>query len=231
MRMVFVPGFTQTAASWSSVLAQLPLRAETVVAEIPSAPTFDATVDALVNEYGAGCWIGYSMGGRLALRAALRHPEAVRALVLVSATAGMADPDDRAARVRADAARADEVESIGTEAFLEAWLAQPMFASLPANAPGLADRRTLSPDALAHQLRVLGTGVMPSCWDALGALDIPVLVVTGTHDEKFDTIGTELATGVAHATHVRIDAGHCVPLEAPEALARAIETFLHYARS
>lgn len=229
--MVFVPGFSQTAASWSGVLAHLPLRATTTVVDVPSGHSFTDTADQLATEAGAGCWIGYSMGGRLALAVALRHPEVVSALVLVSATAGIADDDERAARRTADEARATEVETVGTAAFLETWLAQPMFASVPPNAPGLADRRTLSPARLAHQLRELGTGAMPNYWDALAQLTMPVMIVTGTHDEKFDAIGDKLAARLPNATRARIECGHAVPLEAPAALATALMHFTHPNRS
>ena len=52
-------------------------------------------------------WLGYSMGGRYALHVALRHPELVRRLVLVSATGGIDDPAERAARREGDEALAD----------------------------------------------------------------------------------------------------------------------------
>ena len=227
MRMVFVPGFSQTAASWSGVLARLPLRSDAHVAEIPAAPTFEATADRLASDGGPGAWIGYSMGGRLALGVALRHAAQVGALVLVSATAGIEDAAERSARVHADDLRARDVEVRGVDAFLADWLAQPMFATVPRNAPGLVERRTLSPATLAHQLRALGPGHMPSYWDVLMNLSMPVLLVSGTKDEKFDALNARMAQRIRNVTHIRIGCGHAVPLEAPGELADAITTFLH----
>jgi 2-succinyl-6-hydroxy-2,4-cyclohexadiene-1-carboxylate synthase len=231
MRMVFVPGFSQTTASWSSVLAHLPLRSDATAIEIPNAPTFEATADALATEAGPGLWIGYSMGGRLALAAALRHPELVQALVLVSATAGIEAAADRHARVIEDDARATDVEARGVDAFLNDWLTQPMFANVPPNAPGLNERRTLSPAHLAHQLRALGPGVMPSYWGRLHELQIPVLLVSATLDAKFDAVNDRMATLIPAAQRTRIAGGHALAQEAPGALAEAIIAFTQTIRS
>ena len=79
--------------------------------------------------------------------------------------AGIADRRERAARVDADEVLAGRVERDGVDAFLSFWLAQPMFATVPEDAPGLADRRRLTPDYLAACLRRLGAGVMEPAWD------------------------------------------------------------------
>ena len=50
--------------------------------------------------------VGYSMGGRMALRTAVDHPHLVRRLVLIGATPGIEDPADRAARAEQDRATA-----------------------------------------------------------------------------------------------------------------------------
>ena len=63
-------------------------------------------------------WLGYSMGGRFALNVALRHPGQVRRLVLVSATAGIDDPEERAARRRADEDLAGRIGTEGVAAFV-----------------------------------------------------------------------------------------------------------------
>ena len=115
---------------------------------------------------------GYSMGGRLALALALRIPQRVRRLVLVSASPGLADDGERAARRAADEALADRIEAIGVEAFAREWAAQPLFAGQPPEvaAAAHADRLRRSAAEHAAQLRGLGTGVMPPLWERLGEL-------------------------------------------------------------
>src|SRR5438067_2507605 len=81
---------------------------------------------------------------------------------------GIADATERAARQEADEQLAREVETVGVESFVDRWLAQPMWATVPLDAPGLSDRRTLTSEFLAHCLRVLGTGTMEPLWDRLG---------------------------------------------------------------
>jgi 2-succinyl-6-hydroxy-2,4-cyclohexadiene-1-carboxylate synthase len=229
-RVVLVPGFTQTAASWSAVATELEAACEVVTLEVPVCSSFEATAGALADAGGRGTWIGYSMGGRLALRLALDRPEVVDALVLVSATAGLESRNERRDRVAADEQLARRIETDGVESFLESWLAQPMFRSVPPGAPGLTERKSATPAALAHQLRVLGTGAMEPVWDRLPELAMPVLIVTGTRDEKFDAIGARMQRHVADATHVRLPGGHALPLEHPTELAAAIASFVRATR-
>jgi 2-succinyl-6-hydroxy-2,4-cyclohexadiene-1-carboxylate synthase len=216
---VLVPGFTQTASSWRIDGA--------TTLDVPVRDSFVATALALGDAGGRATYAGYSMGGRLCLRLALERPDLVDALVLVSATAGLRTDEERAARVASDEALAQSVEHDGVSAFLERWLAQPMFAGVPHDAPGLADRRSLTVDYLTHCLRVLGTGRMEPVWDRLGELTMPVLIVTGTRDAKFDAIGAEMAERITGARHVGLDGGHALPLEAPDALAATIADFVN----
>ena len=87
---------------------------------------------------------------------------------------------ERDARVAADEALAVDIERDGVDAFLARWLAQPMFASIPAGRTGIDERRRLRPEYLTACLRVLGTGAMEPLWDRLPELEMPVLIVTGT---------------------------------------------------
>ena len=225
-KVVLVPGFTQTGASWNGVRRVLRETCEVVTLEVPRAATFEETAHALGAEGGKAVYAGYSMGGRLVLRLALDHPELVDALVLVSATAGIADADERAERVAADEALAQSVERDGVDAFLARWLAQPMFASVPRDAPGLADRRLLTKSYLAHCLRVLGTGAMEPVWNRLGELAVPVAFVTGTTDAKFEKLALEMLQRVTdEVVHVRIEGGHALPLEQPAVLGGFIAAF------
>lgn len=233
MRVILVPGFTQTARSWDAVVAALarggpahgpPLHVEAV--EVPDGLDFAGTAAALAASAGRGLWVGYSMGGRLALQIALGHREVVDGLVLVSANAGLADAAERTARRRSDDDLARTIEERGVDDFLDRWTAQPMFASVPADAPGLGERRTATPARLAHQLRALGQGTQPPLWGglpSLAGLDRPVVLVTGRADPKYGAVATDMARHIAGAVRVSLPGGHAVPLEAPAALASEIQ--------
>ena len=226
MTVVLVPGFTQTASSWSAVANIVADTGDVRAVDMQEVADFATTAGAIGDVGGAGIYAGYSMGGRLCLRLALDRPDLVRALVLVSATPGIEDAAERAARIESDERWARLAEQTGVEAFLAQWLAQPMFATVPADAPGLTDRRSLTPAFLAACLRRLGTGAMEPMWDRLKALTMPVLLVTGTGDEKFTAIARgmleRLPPGAAHET---LAGGHALPLEQPGPLGALIAEF------
>jgi 2-succinyl-6-hydroxy-2,4-cyclohexadiene-1-carboxylate synthase len=224
VRVALVPGFTQTASSWSAVARAIGRDVRTL--DVPEPSDFAGTARAIGEAGGPGVYAGYSMGGRLCLRLALDRPDLVHGLVLVSATPGIEDAAERAARVESDERWAALAERDGVDAFLEQWLAQPMFASVPAGAPGLADRRSLTPAFLAACLRQLGTGAMEPMWDRLPELAVPVLLVSGTRDEKFTAIARRMLERLPDAEHCEIDAGHALALEQPAALARLISDFV-----
>ena len=117
--------------------------------------------------------------------------------MLVSASPGLADAEERAARRAADEALADRIEAIGVEAFAREWAAQPLFAGQPDAVAALAHEDRLRRSAAEHaaQLRGLGTGVMPPLWDRLGELAMPVTLVVGERDAKFRAIAERMASG------------------------------------
>jgi len=156
---------------------------------------------------------------------ALRTGTSSTAWCLVSSTAGLADAAQRAARRRSDGELARTIEEHGVGVFLERWLAQPMFASVPPDAPGLAERRSMAPERLAHQLRALGQGAQPSLWERLSelsGLDRPVVLVAAAADAKYRAVAAEMARRIPGSLRVSVPGGHAVPLEAPAALAAEV---------
>jgi 2-succinyl-6-hydroxy-2,4-cyclohexadiene-1-carboxylate synthase len=237
-RFVLAHGFTQTARSWSRFGRLLQAHrhgAEIRAVDLPghgdAPPPADsdlwASGDRLVAAGGPGCYVGYSMGGRVSLHAALRHPDSVLALVLVGATAGIDDDAERADRRKADERLADHIESVGVEAFIDEWLRNPLFAGLTAETSQRDDRLRNTPAGLASSLRSTGTGTQEPLWDRLHEISAPVLVLAGEHDAKFREIGERMTNSLPDATFRAIpDAGHSVHLEQPEATARAIAEWL-----
>ncbi|HUF85605.1 MAG TPA: alpha/beta fold hydrolase [Acidimicrobiia bacterium] len=219
MRLVLVPGFTQTARSWDPVIAALRAEVEAVALDVPTGLSFTDTARALGDAGGRGTYAGYSAGGRLCLQLALDRPELVERLILVSASPGIADATERAARRAADEELAREIERDGIDAFLDRWLAQPLFATLPRDATGL-DTRERDPSVLTHALRALGQGAQEPLWGRLPELRMPVVLVTGALDDKYTAIAREMAAPVANVrVHVIGGAGHALHLEQPDALA------------
>src|SRR3546814_18947307 len=86
------------------------------------------------------------MGARFCLHVALTNPELVAGLVLIGGTAGIEDPDERAARRAQDLRTAERIAEEGLAPFLDAWLSQPLFAGPPADQAFREDRLT-TPDA------------------------------------------------------------------------------------
>jgi 2-succinyl-6-hydroxy-2,4-cyclohexadiene-1-carboxylate synthase len=225
-RVVLVPGFTQTAASWNDVVEIVSASCDTIALDVPARETIASTVNALAKRGNRAVYVGYSMGGRLCLRLALDRPDLVRALVLVSSSPGIGDPKARAERVASDEAVAQSIAQLGVEAFIDDWLAQPLFAGVPRDAPGVADRKALSAGYLAHCVRVLGNGAFEPMWDELRDLQMPVALVTGRTDTKYDMIAEQMLERLpGSVVHVRLDGGHALPLENAAVLGGFIAAF------
>lgn len=235
-RVVLVHGFTQTLRSWDEVAAALVSRGRQVVrVDLPGHGGssevrlgFDEAAVAVGDAGGSAAYVGYSLGGRLCLRLALDRPDLVSALVLIGASPGLADGEERAARRQADEVLAGEIEALGTEAFLDRWLAQPLFAGLRPPAADLAARRANRADALAAALRLLGVGVQQPVWDRLAELTVPTLVLAGEDDARFAALGRRMAAAMGQAARAATvgGAGHAAHLQRPGEVVELVDGFL-----
>jgi 2-succinyl-6-hydroxy-2,4-cyclohexadiene-1-carboxylate synthase len=233
--VVLLHGFSGTRRAWDAVAGLLPRERCTALAldlpghgEVADAPrpiTFDGCVEhVLARSPARFALCGYSMGGRVALHVALAAPRRVRRLVLVATTAGIEDEAERARRRLADHRLADDLQSLPYDEFIEGWRTQPLFAHDPPEVGALAraDQRRNRPDALAAVLRGIGTGEMAPLWDRLPELAMPVSVVVGGRDGKFQALGRRMTALLPHAELLVVPGGHGLPLENPAAVARAL---------
>ena len=246
--LVLLHGFTGAIESWSSIRDDLARDRRVIAIDLighgesgapddPRRYAFHKALDnlaAIVEKWGFqhASWVGYSMGGRLALGLALRFPHLVSSLILESATAGIADAQERATRRMRDATLAQQIESGGIERFVEAWERLPMWESqrlLPAVVLDRQRQVRLRNRAigLANSLRGMGQGSQPSMWHRLDQLRVSTLLIVGEYDRKFYEIGELMRSRIAAASLLVVPAaGHAVHLERPELYVGAIRAFL-----
>ncbi len=232
--VVLLHGFTHTGRSWDPVVAALGERYTAIAPDIRGhgdrASAVPVTLDAVIADIGQlapdrFALAGYSMGGRIALHAALALPERVARLVLIGASPGLADPDERARRRDDDEALADEIDRSTIEGFARSWAQTPVLAGLPPEVAAAvhADRLRSTPTGLARALRGLGAGALAPLWGRLSELAMPVTLIVGERDQKFQAIAAQMAAAIPAAqTHVVGGAGHAVHLEAPGLVASAL---------
>ncbi|GAC1324495.1 MAG: hypothetical protein NVSMB25_22060 [Thermoleophilaceae bacterium] len=228
-QVVFVPGFMQGATAWAPVAERVGERYPSICLAHRSFSA-EGRLDEISRSAGHGAaLVGYSLGGRLCLRAALDEPSRFHALVLVGANAGIEDPDERLRRAEADEALAASFERDTMPAIVSRWERQAIFATQSPQlvAAQRAGRLAHAPSDLARLLRSAGQGSTEPMWDALALLETPLLAVAGALDERHATAATRMAdTAPAGRAEIVPTAGHAPQLERPGEVASLIIGFL-----
>lgn len=223
--LVLVHGFTQTRRCWGPIAEDLEADHTVIRVDAPGHGRSAAVVAGLrgggrmiADQGGQATYLGYSMGGRFLLHLALANPELVDGLVLVGATAGVDDPEERAARADADQAMAERIRDMGTPGFIRWWVANPMFAGIPPEHQFLSERMENTAEGLATSVSQAGTGSQDPSWDRLHQLDMPVLVVAGAEDDRYAALGERMVDAIGPNAVLDLvpGAGHAAHLERTE---------------
>lgn len=246
--VLLLHGFTRDARAWEPVLPALDgyrvIRVDLIGHGKSDAPedasryTMAHAVDDLlalmhhlrVEQYAL---VGYSLGGRVGLHFATAAPEGLWAMVIESASPGIEDLVQRAARVESDEKLAQSILTDGVQAFADRWQSQVLFASqasLPAEVLAEQRRQRIenSPLGLANSLRSMGAGAQDYILDRLEVIEAPSLFVAGALDTRYAALAPVLALRVSGAEHAIIPgAGHTTHLEQPEAWSRLVRDFLN----
>jgi 2-succinyl-6-hydroxy-2,4-cyclohexadiene-1-carboxylate synthase len=230
-------GFTGAPSSFSTLLERLPAERAFCplllghAGDASLASSFEAEVDRLYALLDPGRRyhvIGYSLGARLALGLLVRHPTAFAAGTLIGLNPGLRDQSARDARRGLEAEWCTLLRSRGVAAFVEHWEKQPLFASQNRLSEAVlqAQRRTRlshSAEGLCRSLEATGLGTMPSYWEKLSTLDIPLSLVAGAQDSRFVELAQQARELLPRARVVTVaEAGHNLLLERPDALAALV---------
>jgi len=222
-RVALLHGFAGDPAAWDATIDAWRGPAEPVAIALPGhgrGPVRDGWHAnlAAIDLAGSELAVGYSLGARVAL--GLLATGRIRHAVLIGVNPGL-PAAERPARRAADAVWATLLRDRGIVAFVDAWQAQPLFASQARVDPTrLATRRArrlaLDPEQLARSLETMGLAEMPDLRDAI---DDRCRLIAGDGDTRF--VG--IARGLPAPLELIADCGHDAPLEQPARLAAAIE--------
>ncbi len=234
-RVVLLHGFGQTARCWGTLPAALVPHYEVVRLDAPGhgdtggeGVDLPTTAQLIAEAGGPAVYVGYSMGGRMALQLAVDRPDVVRGLVVVGGTPGIEDAAERARRRDDDHVLAQRIRDEGVDAFIRYWLDLPLFAGLPAEARCEDERRRNTAEGLATSLERAGTGSQEPLWDRLAAIDVPVLLVAGQDDPRYVDLAFRTSAAIGPGTELSLIpyAGHSAHLEQPARFAGSLRGWL-----
>jgi pimeloyl-ACP methyl ester carboxylesterase len=179
----------------------------------------DATVDdmaALLDEVGARDAIvgGLSLGGYMSLAFRLRHPERVKALLIIDTGPGFKNDQARADWNKHAASYALEFEKNGLK-------------SLETRSKEMAESRHRDASGLIKAAKGMLTQRDPGVINSLPNINVPTLVVVGADDKPFLAAAEYMAGKIPNASKVVVpNAGHSVNIDQPQAFNAAVLAFL-----
>jgi pimeloyl-ACP methyl ester carboxylesterase len=254
---VLVHGFTGSRDDWKEHLPSLGKRGRTLAVDQRghggTTNTGDAAsyhIDQLTSDLAGFLdavgaphvdLLGHSMGGAVALRFVLAHPERVSSLILMDTLSETIHSDaHKFLQIGAKIAREQGMEALYriTRAGSERNEQTPKAVKRCIETMGAdlywerARAKNLAMDPVAFD--ALGTALAHTkgVTDRLGEIACPTTVIVGAEDTPFLKPSELMATRIPGARKVVIEGGaHCPQVEAPEKWIAAIDAHLDWARS
>lgn len=225
MTLLFVPGFMADRGLWDDVVAALQPKEPVAFFDLDQGDSIDdmarRALDGAPDDFDL---VGFSMGGYVARAMARLAPARVKSLVLI-ATSSRADTAEQAKRKAVAAAQLSS--TIAFHGLSRAAILASLHADRAAD------------DALVERVRAMGMrlgrdvflrqSMLPrvSDFEKLSEIRCPTFVIAAKEDRlrSLDE-ALELRAGMPNAQLVVIEgSGHMVPIEAPEEVVQAIQTW------
>ena len=207
---LFIHGFTGSHDSWSDIRRHI--NSSSIAIDVPGHGK--STFVDLKDDYSYDDWCtdifltlrqlkinkinicGYSMGGRLALIFALKHPSFVNKLILESTSLGIEDFDQRTIRREEDREKCQDIKT-SLKDFNCKWETNKLFKhQKDRNSKGFSNQRTIrsnhNPDQLSKSLYSFTVGSMKYLGYDLKDLKMPIYLINGKDDSKYIKASKEI---------------------------------------
>ena len=225
--VVLVPGLGNNARLWRSQVEALSDDREIIVADYSGAESIDEMADRALAQVSAATFslVGFSLGGYIALRMAVRAAERIHRLALVS-TSPYSDSEKAVQQRKVLISRAEQ--DYGS--LLDDMSRFVIFADGPqadtARAVFIRMGQELGVEEFCRQQRAAMQRA--DCCDLLGSIRCPVQVLCGEEDRVTPVTGNRyLAENIPGATlEIIHGAGHLLPLERPTEVNRFLRGWL-----
>lgn len=219
--VVFLHGFLGTHADWDDFL---PSFSHTYAFDLPHhgkspAYSLDDLYQALPQDAHL---IGYSLGGRIAMRLLFSYPPKFSSLTLISAHPGLDDSVEKEKRIQSDEAWGSLLDTLSMEEFLKKWYSRPLFAKSPIP----SSRKEQNKVGLKEILLTYSLGRQTSYWKEIEKTDTPLLFLFGEEDQNFLPIYERVRTFPRVTTSLIPGATHALHLEKPKQVLGIIQEFL-----
>ncbi len=230
MTLFCLHGFLGHPIDWTGISHEKPVVPNIFEDEIISlqnwSESFNKKVERQVKSAGEkSILMGYSMGGRLALHALINHPDLYNAAIIISASYGVEDPEERERRYQHDINWSNAFLSESWDSLLERWNGQPIFQYDKKDVIRL--EKDYSRKALSDAMRCFSIGKQEFLKEKIEELDIPILWVVGERDTKYVSLAKNLRLKHPDSSIVVIpNAGHRLHLTNPETLQEKIGEFI-----
>lgn len=172
------------------------------------------------------CFVGYSMGGYIALSLAIDHPEIAKALILVNSAAGLITPPQEAVQRRQ--ANIQLLEEGNIRKVAEIMTTGSFSPGFKTKNPkefetSLKLKLAGKPDHLARVMRAIGSARRLD----LTRIKCPVLIIVGEYDLYLGVDGGKrLQQEIVGSKLVILPTGHAAAMESPEMFNSAVSEFL-----
>lgn len=224
--LVLLPGLLCDAELWRDQIAALGDEADVWCADLTQGETLEALAQGVLDRAGPRFALAaFSLGGYVAQVIARRAPERVERLALLDTSAKPDSPARAAERVALSRA----AEAPGAfRGITDRLLARFVHPARLADA-ALSDRIGAMTRRLGREVFLRQNAMArPDGTAALAALDGPLLILCGADDAITPAADHRALAAELPRAHLVVvpDCGHMAPMEAPDAVTRALRAWL-----